>query len=322
MYCISYRTSFIAIFWITQSSAIFWITQICVQGAYSHVNSKRGVTSSAASLVMASELPLIGISNAAIVAAPLQSTLQAIWTPTVWAPNEIHTDNHQTCNRLSVARLSWEPIGVGSLWLIQVHGEASVQSFDGIGNSEPGDPKWKGFFGTQSHAHNPIKSLWRTLANSPSAGAPYKSSQPQRLQWHPNTNNKSASAPTEARESPPNRGALRISEPDGCQFRKSNSTRATLQKTASWQFVRHVANIWNAWSWTKEIWPTQSEIFEIWLVWTLAGWLVVEPCLGPAASGCPPAGHVWGLTGSEPEPTGPSHGLGQVSRELGGIMRW
>ena len=288
MYCISYRTSFIAILWITQSSAIFWITQICVRGACSHVNSKRGVTSSAASLVMASELPLIGISNAAIVAAPLQSTLQAIWTPTVWAPNEIHTDNHQTRNRLSVARLSWEPIGVGSLWLIQVQGDHS----------------------------------WRTLANSPSAGAPYKSSQPQRLQWHPNTNNKSASAPTEARESPPNRGALRISEPDGCQFRKSNSTRATLQKTASWQFVRHVANIWNAWSWTKEIWPTQSEIFEIWLVWTLAGWLVVEPCLGPAASGCPPAGHVWGLSGSEPEPTGPSHGLGQVSRELGGIMRW
>ena len=63
MYCISYRTSFIAIFWITQSSAIFWITQICVQGACSHVNSKRGVTSSAASLVMASELPLIGISH-------------------------------------------------------------------------------------------------------------------------------------------------------------------------------------------------------------------------------------------------------------------
>ena len=150
MYCISYRTSFIAIFWITQSSAIFWITQICVQGAYSHVNSKRGVTSSAASLVMASELPLIGISNAAIVAAPLQSTLQAIWTPTVWAPNEIHTDNHQTRNRLSVARLSWEPIGVGSLWNIQLHGEASVQAFEWKNEFWTKWPKMKGFLRNSS----------------------------------------------------------------------------------------------------------------------------------------------------------------------------
>ena len=121
MYCISYRTSFIAIFWITQSSAIFWITQICVQGACSHVNSKRGVTSSAASLVMASELPLIGISHMLSFLCPnaLFKILQ------IRGPTNLDTRDLSTVSYQFVWSAFWiveRPIPTYALiWLCRLH---------------------------------------------------------------------------------------------------------------------------------------------------------------------------------------------------------